>query len=248
MAKRQKIQARPCQQTKNRSIANRGLELKEITTNAFALGRILILFLPTRHQAGFSGFSERGTRLKIDLPMSESAIDLYNLSKCNVLDESGTTIEAGRLWQDSKAVLVFLRHFACIACRAHAVQVWEHREIYEKNNSKLVFIGNGSPRYIEGFKKSLGLEESTIYTDPSLTTFRFAGLRRGFRSLVSIGSIKNAVALYKQGHRQNQLQAQGDHWQLGGVLVITPKNEIAFHFVSKSLGDLPDSDTITPTE
>lgn len=176
--------------------------------------------------------------------MNETSIDIYNLAKCNVLDEKGSPVSMGSLWRESKAVLVFLRHFACIACRAHASQVWEHRETYKQNNSNLIFIGNGAAQYIAGFKRDLGLEEATIYTDPTRAVFRFAGLKRNLLNFASIDSAKNALSLYRQGHRQKQLGAQGDHLQLGGVLVITPDNRIAFHFVSKSLGDHPDSEEL----
>jgi peroxiredoxin len=168
-------------------------------------------------------------------------IDIYNLSKCEVLDENGAKRRIGEFWRSSKVVLVFLRHFACIACRAHAAQVWAHRAVYEKNNSKLVFIGNGAPQYIEGFKRELGLEEAQIFTDPTLLSFRFSGLKRSILGLVSVATAKNALKLYKEGHRQKQLGAQGDHLQLGGILVITPENKVTYHFVSESLGDTPDS-------
>lgn len=99
-------------------------------------------------------------------------------------------------------------------------------------------------QYIAGFKRDLGLKGATIYTDPTRAVFRFAGLKLNILNFVSIDSAKNALSLYRQGHRQKQLGAQGDHLQLGGVLVITPDNRVLFHFASKALGDHPDSEEL----
>jgi len=156
-------------------------------------------------------------------------------------------VEAGDLWKSSKAVLVFLRHFACIACRAHAAQVWAHREVYEKSQTKVVFIGNGPPGFIRQFKEDLGLEGATIYTDPSLESFRHCGLKRGFFELVSYRSVANAVTLYNQGYRQLSTKHQGDPWQLGGIVVVTPDNRVAYHFVSEALGDFPAAGASSPS-
>jgi hypothetical protein len=169
----------------------------------------------------------------------KNPIDLYNLAKCSVQNENGEPIELGTLWREQRTMLIFLRHFACIACRAHATQVWQRREFYERNKVNVAFIGNGNAHFIENFKKDLGLTGAQVYTDPSLATFRLCGFRRGFLALVSVKTIANASSLYAKGNRQTQLTAEGDHWQLGGVVVITPDNKVPFHFISEALGDFP---------
>jgi peroxiredoxin len=174
--------------------------------------------------------------------MAASNVDIFNLSKCIVEDQNGHRIEMGSLWRNHVVVFVFLRHFGCIACRAHAVQVWAERERYEKINAKLIFIGNGDRKYIEGFKQELGLDKAIILTDRTLAAFRFAGLKRGITSLVNPTSLANAVKLYKEGHRQKELAAKGDHFQMGGVLVMRPDNQVGFHFVSEALGDFPEDE------
>jgi peroxiredoxin len=175
---------------------------------------------------------------KITMNTSTTA-DIASLGQVLILDENGIPTEVKSLWRESKVMLIFLRHFACIACRAHAAQIWEKREFYEKNNTKVVFIGNGAPQYIQAFREDLKLGNAAIYTDPTLASFLFCGFKRGFLNVVSIASAANAIHLYKEGHRQTQLDAQGDHWQLGGVIIITPEAKVAFHFISESLGDYP---------
>jgi len=173
--------------------------------------------------------------------MAAANVDIYNLSRSIVEDQDGNRLELGSLWKNHVVVFVFLRHFGCIACRAHALQVWAERERYEKGGAKLIFIGNGDRKYIAGFKQDLGLDHATILTDKFLHSYRYAGFRRGFTSLVNPTSLKNAIKLHKEGHRQNEIAAKGDHWQLGGVLVMRPDNQVGFHFVSEALGDFPDN-------
>ena len=44
-----------------------------------------------------------------------------------VQDERGAELRLGDLWREQPAVLVFLRHYGCVFCRAHAVQLHRAR-------------------------------------------------------------------------------------------------------------------------
>jgi len=180
-------------------------------------------------------------------PVSQK-VNVFLLSQVNLLDENGRKIRAATIWEKQKVVLIFLRHFACIACRAHAVQIWGQRELYEKNGAKVIFIGNGPASFIRGFKEDLKIVGAPVYTDPSLESFRVCGFKHGFLNLVKPATVVNAISLALDGHRQGPLQrGTGDHWQLGGVVVITPKNEVVFHFISESLGDHPPEKDVLPS-
>ena len=49
-------------------------------------------------------------------------IDIFELMNSVLLDEQGRQIPMPFLWQTNPAIFVYLRHFACAACRAHAEQ------------------------------------------------------------------------------------------------------------------------------
>lgn len=168
-------------------------------------------------------------------------IDIVALANTRVFVSPDQELQLGRLWQKQTAILVFLRHFACIACRAHAAQVWGERENYEKSGARIVFIGNGQPSWIEIFRADLGIDRGVVLTDPSLASFNAAGFKRGLFSLLNPGSAVNAAKLALEGHRQKPYHPDaGSHWQLGGVLAISPQSKVLYHFASKSLGDLPE--------
>ena len=142
------------------------------------------------------------------------------------------------LWAHHSIVFIFLRHFACIGCRAHAVQVWQDRERYEGGGAKIVFVGNGSPDFIERFREDLKLGEALIFTDPSLEVFKAAGFKHGFFAVVQPSSVLNVVKLAREGHRQVAHSPEaGTHWQLGGVIAISKAGKLLYHFISESVGD-----------
>ena len=164
-----------------------------------------------------------------------SSVDLVALASIIVLDSESCKIKMGQLWQSQAVIFVFLRHFACIACRAdaHSVRVWKDRERYEKTGARLIFVGKRAPNYIENFKSELGLQKAMILTDPSLEVFRAAGFRHGFFELVQLKSILNAIKLAGGGHSQATLIAEGSNWQNGGVLAVGKNGKVLFHFISQ---------------
>jgi peroxiredoxin len=169
-----------------------------------------------------------------------SSIDIVRLANTPVLTARGEKLRLGQIWQKQTVILVFLRHFACIGCRAHAVQVWNDREKYESSGGKIIFVGNGQPHFIEKFQEDLGITGAVILTDPSLESFRAAGFRRGFFAVVQPKSVLNAAKLAVEGHRQTAYSKEvGTHWQLGGVLVVNTHGKVLYQFLSESLGDFP---------
>jgi peroxiredoxin len=172
--------------------------------------------------------------------VEKSNVDIVRLANCALSDSTGRIVKLGQLWQKQTIVFVFLRHFACIACRAHATQVWGDREKYEKSGAKIIFIGNGQPDFIDKFKEDVGIQNAVVFTDPELTSFRAAGFRRGFLAVVQPRTLLNVLQLASEGHRQTMPSAEtGSNWQLGGILVVKPNGKIAYQYISEALGDFP---------
>lgn len=173
---------------------------------------------------------------KVFLP----TVDMARLANLNVFTSDGAKFALGRVWKNQTAIIIFLRHFACLACRAHASQVWAEREKYEKSG-KVIFIGNGAPQFIENFKVDLKLDGALVLTDPTLETFRAAGFHYGFSYILRAKSVVTAVQLFRDGHRQTSYTKEaGVHQQLGGVLAVSPNGKALYHYISEYFGDLPD--------
>lgn len=179
--------------------------------------------------------------------MSKKIIDVLpaQLAQCKVFDQHNKSIVLSSLWDQSPAILIFLRHFGCIACRAHAKDVWNNKEKYEQTGAKIYFIGNGAPPMIQAFVEDLKIEGATIFTDPSLKSFHSAGFKRGFFKALGPKSIINGINLSKQGHKQGvYTKDQGDLWQLGGILAVKPGGKVTYQYISEATGDFPPEEDL----
>ena len=167
-------------------------------------------------------------------------LDILTFAQTTVFDEASNEISLGQLWQNQTAIFIFLRHFACMACRSHAAQIWKDREKYQKVGAKIYFIGNGTPQFVRIFKEDLNIQEAPVFTDPSLDSFRAAGFRRGFLAALGPRALINGVRMMADGNKNTPYEkAAGDLWQLGGVAVIKRDGKVAYHYISEVLGDYP---------
>ena len=168
-------------------------------------------------------------------------VNILRLAGIRVFAGPDQPLLVGRLWQKQAVILVFLRHFACIACRAHAAQVWAEREKYERTGAKIIFIGNGHPNWVEIFRQDLGIQQGVVLTDPSHESFEAAGFKKGFFNLVRPQSVINMMKLTKAGYTQSPYTADaGAHTQMGGILAIGVQGNVLYHFVSQAVGDFPE--------
>jgi hypothetical protein len=163
-----------------------------------------------------------------------------------VFDSEGKPTPINRLWKETTSILVFLRHFECAACQAHAYDIWSHREILQSNGGQIVFIGNGAPSFIENFRKLMNLGEAKIFTDPTLRAFKLGGFNHSLMKLASPESAVNLGKLVMKGFTNgNPFKAgQGSNRQMGGVIVVTPQSHVSYHYVSEAIGDVPQSTEI----
>jgi len=162
------------------------------------------------------------------------------LAETIVYDERGQKIKMRSLWEGRPAILVFLRHFACIACRAHAREVWHQRSHYEQAGSRIVFIGNGAPEVISRFRTEMHLGDAPIYTDPDLQAFSAAGFKKSFLGRFGLTAVINSMNLASKGYWQAKHQrGDGNTLQLGGVLLVMPDGHVRYKYTSTAAGDFP---------
>lgn len=171
-------------------------------------------------------------------------VDIVAFAKTIVYHEGGAATELYKLWQRKNTVFIFLRHFACIACRAHATQVWNRRAEFEEKGTQLIFVGNGSPDFIGKFKEDMNLIGAPVFTDPTLGVFQAAGFRKGFLAAWGPESIKNGIKLLGQGYMQGMPSKEaGNIWQLGGSIAVRTDGKILYQYIEEAMGDFsPETD------
>jgi hypothetical protein len=157
-----------------------------------------------------------------------------DLARMTVIDGHGASVEVGSLWRDKTAVLVFIRHFGCIHCRDHVVRLGHELAAIRGAGAELHVIGNGSPSFIEGFREQTRWA-GPVYTDPSLAVYKVAQLKRSVARTLDPRSLGAAFRAFTNGSKQGL--PQGDQWQQGGTLVITPQGDVRWHHASDRPGD-----------
>ena len=177
------------------------------------------------------------TESLIDEPLQQK-VNILELNRLKVLDENEESVYISSFWKTNPAILIFIRHFGCIACRGHVDQVWSRKDEIQKNGSKIVFIGNGDSYMISEFKKEMNVLNAPIFTDPTLKTFDAIGLFRGVGAILNPRSIKEMIKLYNKGYSQGKIQkGNGFHTQLGGIIIMKPPGIVTYHYVSQYIGD-----------
>jgi len=159
------------------------------------------------------------------------------LADAEVLDLHGERTRLGDRWQDAPAVLVFLRHFGCIACSEHVTLLMPRTHELHGLGVNVVFVGNGEPRYIDGFIRRHGIvpELVEVLTDPERGAFRAADLERGFWRTFGLRAGFHALRARLMGNRQGSIE--GDNLQQGGVLVIERDGTLVYAHADATLGD-----------
>jgi hypothetical protein len=108
-------------------------------------------------------------------------------------------------------------------------------------NAELFVIGSGTIE--EAAKARERLKSAfTFLVDPKRDSFKAAGMRKDFRSTINLRTVPAIFRAWRKGHRQKKLQ--GDPFQQGGVLAITPDNIVAYRFISQYGGDHPNPQDI----
>ena len=102
--------------------------------------------------------------------------------------------------------------------------------------ASLTIVGNGAASFAQAFREDLELESDVVMLiDPTLRSYRAAGMRRGKKELLSPRLATNTWRAMRSGFRQRAVQ--GDPFQLGGVLVVRPGGVLVYRHVSQVAGD-----------
>jgi hypothetical protein len=176
--------------------------------------------------------------MKPNIALDQHKVDVLALARLKILDVNGKEVVVSSLWKDAPAVLIFLRHFSCIACRAYVDLIWKKREEFQRSKTRIIFVGNGAPHLIGVFKADLKIADADIYTDPTLKTFEACGLVKGIFHLLDPRGVMKVVEFHLQGYRQAPLNKDsGSHTQMGGVVAFKPNGRVVYHYIENFLGD-----------
>lgn len=168
-------------------------------------------------------------------------VDIPRLAAAPLLDEAGIEVDAGALWAEKPAIVVFVRHFGCMFCRAQAAALQEAEPAISSAGGHLAVVGNGAPRFIAELRRVTGFE-GPVLTDPSREAYRACGFLRGVRSNVNLATARQALRTFGKGFRQGR--TQGDPWQQGGAVAMAPGDRLLAVQRARYAGEEADIDRL----
>jgi hypothetical protein len=130
--------------------------------------------------------------------------------------------------------VVWVRHFGCIACRAHVAELRPHLAAI-RSVGELAIVGNGTVAEAHRFRELMDLDAVRVFSDEALVSYRLAGLRRGWWYMLRPSALWKHLRLRLRGERNKGLR--GDLIQQGGTFVIAPSGDLLYRHISRAWGD-----------
>lgn len=105
--------------------------------------------------------------------------------------------------------------------------------------AELVIVGNGSVAHARQFRER-HVPECAVYTDPELKVYGALGFRRSVGATLGPRSALGFARASLKGHRQTSIE--GDPWQQGGLIVLSPGGALQHIQRFRDAGGRPDVD------
>jgi len=110
-------------------------------------------------------------------------------------------------------------------------------EELDRLNVRTVLVGSGPPTSIDDFIERLLLvgKPVTVVTDPTLSSFRAAGLVRSWWATMGPRALWDFLRATGKGHVNRS--TDGDSRQQGGTLLVDTQGRLVWYHRNESLGD-----------
>ena len=144
------------------------------------------------------------------------------------------------LWQQQVTLLVYVRHFGCPHCRAHATQLRRTKRKFDALGTQIVLVGMGTPVKADVFRAELDLP-FLVLCDPDRVGYRRYGLLK-MSARHEFAHLSSATRFIADSARYGvRLSPVGqDFTQLGGDFVVDTQGIVRFAFCGQRASDLPE--------
>lgn len=158
------------------------------------------------------------------------------LSTATVLDATGAARVLSETWRERTAVLTFLRHYGCLFCREHLIEMARSIDAIRARGAELYGVGLGNVKHLGWFIEEVKPTFS-VFTDPSTKVYEALEFKRGLGTVLRGDVLRRGVEAFREGHRQTS--TKGNPWQQGGVVVVRPDGSVPYYYASGFAGDHP---------
>ncbi|MEO7095214.1 MAG: peroxiredoxin-like family protein [Polyangiales bacterium] len=159
------------------------------------------------------------------------------LGAAEVIDSEGHPHALATRWAASDALLVFVRHFACVGCAEHLAALRPRIDEITRLGVTATIIGSGSADQLAAFieREDLASHDVACLTDPARAAYRAAGFQRSVWGTFGPIALGQVIRGYTHGFRNGR--PEGDLHQQGGTLYVRRDGTLAFYHRAHHLGD-----------
>jgi prostamide/prostaglandin F2alpha synthase len=159
-------------------------------------------------------------------------------------DHDGNDVRLGDLWSEEPVALVWVRHYGCVHCRSHAVELEGARPEFDAAGVRVVLVGQATPRQAAHFRRRLEID-LPVLADESRLSYKAAGAKVATAGeLLGPRSVSQGVRkTFESRGKVHQGRVIGHPAQLGGAMVIAPGGEVTWSHMAEDA-----SDNATPDE
>jgi hypothetical protein len=164
------------------------------------------------------------------------------LGELALLTAGGAQVSLGDATRGRPAVLILMRHLACLPCREHLVEVSRRRD--EFGRARLLCITFVEPALLAAYERELGVDGIEFFADPDRSVYDALGFGRASFARVWLHPKVWAryAALIARGRRLHP-PAQ-DVYQLGGDAILDDAGRLRWVYASSGPEDRPAVDAL----
>ena len=159
-------------------------------------------------------------------------------------DQDGNEVRLGDLWSEEPVALVWVRHYGCVHCRSHAVELEGARSEFDTAGVRVVLVGQATPRQAAHFRKRLEID-LPVLADEQRESYKAAGAKVATAGeLLGPKSVSQGLKkTFESRGKVHQGRVIGHPAQLGGAMVVAPGGEVTWSHMAENA-----SDNATPDE
>jgi peroxiredoxin len=160
------------------------------------------------------------------------------LADIELLDHDGNSVRLGDLWQEEPVVLVWVRHYGCVHCRSHAVELDEASSEFDAAGVRVVVVGQATPRQAAHFRRRLEID-LPVLADESRESYRVAGAKVATAGeLLGPKSVSQGLRkTFESRGKVHQGRIIGHPAQLGGAMVVARGGEVVWSHMADDASD-----------
>lgn len=144
------------------------------------------------------------------------------------------------LSRKNPVLLVFLRHFGCVYCKASLVEIASRRINFEKKGVQVVMVHMADFEVGEEYMEAYKLQDIEHVSDKDCKIYAMFGLVKG--SFSQLFGLKTWIRGFELAATKQMIPSSkrvGDGFQMPGLFLIQD-GEIKSSFIHHSVADKPD--------